>query len=268
MDIAQIRLATQIVSDAIAMFDPVKVYVLLSGGKDSTVVSHLTAQSGSRLDAVVHINTGIGVEQTRKYVRSFAEWLKVPLIEKHSPKTYEELVLQHGFPGPAAHRYMYSWLKERSLREVRREAQNSGGGRVMFITGVRLDESKRRMGYVTPIQRQGNTVWVAPILEFTSKDIWDYRDEHQLPRNEVVDVLHMSGECLCGAFSKPGELDYIGHFYPDIVNRIRLLERRAHEQGLKSCHWGPQSSKAIREAPGPLCNGCVYRADGGNDAAS
>lgn len=250
--------AIETIATAIKEHDPIKVYALVSGGNDSTVTAHLAARHGPRLDAIVHINTGIGVEQTREYVRGFARWLEIPLIEKHAPRTYEDLVMKYGFPGPAAHRYMYIWLKERPLREVRKEAQGGQNRRVLFITGVRSSESQRRMGHVEPVQREGNTVWVAPIRDFEHKDIWDYRDEFNLPRNEVVEVLHMSGECLCGAFSKPKELEWLAMWYPDVADRIRRLEKQAHQTGLKSCHWGPQSSKKIREAPGRLCSGCVY----------
>ena len=250
------RSAIDVIAGAIREYNPIKVYVLVSGGNDSTVTGHLAARSGLPIDAIAHINTGIGVEETREYVRSFARWVGLPLIEKHAPRAYEDLVMEYGFPGPAAHRYMYSWLKERPLRELRREAQEGANRRVVFITGVRSSESQRRMGHVEPVQRLDNTVWVAPIREFTHRDIWNYREQHSLPSNEVVAALHMSGECLCGAFSKPGELEWVESFYPAVVQRIRRLERRAHDAGVKSSHWGPQSSKRIREAPGPLCSDC------------
>jgi len=259
--------AVEIISSAIKEFDPIKVYALVSGGNDSTVTGHLAAKNGAGVDAFVHINTGIGVEQTREYVREFSEWLEIPLIEKHAPRSYEDLVMEYGFPGPAAHRYMYIWLKERSLRQVRKEAQDGQNRRVLFITGVRSSESSRRMGHVEAVRREGNVVWVAPIREFEHQDIWDYRDRFELPRNEVVDILHMSGECLCGAFSKPKELDWLAMWYPDVAARIRNLEKLVHGAGLKSCHWGPQSSKKIREAPGPLCSGCVYDALEDGDTA-
>ena len=184
------------------------------GGNDSTVAAHLAVRFGRGVDALVHINTGIGIPETGQYVRSFAQWLEMPLIEKYPPREYEDLVMQYGFPGPAAHRYMYSWLKERALREVRREAQEGKRRRVLFITGVRTTESRRRMGHVESVNRDGNIVWVAPIKDFEHRDIWAYRDEFALPRNEVVDFLHMSGECLCGAFSKPNELEWISLWYP------------------------------------------------------
>lgn len=250
--------AAAMIDDAIQEHNPIKVYVLVSGGNDSTVAAHLATQFGPRVDGIVHINTGIGVEQTREYVRWFAQWLELPLIEKSGPRSYEDLVMEYGFPGPGAHRYMYSWLKERPLREVRREAQGGQNRRVMFITGVRLSESQRRMGHVEFVQRDGNVVWVAPIRDFDQKDLWAYRQKHQLPNNEVVATLHMSGECLCGAFAKPKELDWISIWYPEVAERIRALEEKVHKAGLRSAHWGPLSSKKIREAPGPLCSDCVY----------
>ena len=146
MDKRLINEAVDSISAAIDEHDPIKVYGLVSGGNDSTVVAHLAANLGPRLDAIVHINTGIGVEQTREYTRTFSKWLNLPLIEKRGPRTYEDLVMEYGFPGPAAHKYMYSWLKERPLREVRRDAQAGQRRRVMFITGVRKSESQRRIG--------------------------------------------------------------------------------------------------------------------------
>ena len=32
------------------------------------------------------------MEQTREYVRTFANWMEVPLIEKYAPEAYEDLV--------------------------------------------------------------------------------------------------------------------------------------------------------------------------------
>lgn len=116
--------AAETIRKAVEEYMPAKVYCLISGGNDSSVASHLAASYGPRVDGLVHINTGIGIEDTREFVREYARYLQLPLTEKHPPRTYEELVLEYGFPGPAAHRYMYSWLKERPLRQVRREAQS------------------------------------------------------------------------------------------------------------------------------------------------
>jgi len=254
---ALIEQAVSILNDAVKEFNPIKTYVLVSGGNDSTTCAHLAKTYGPPVDAFAHINTGIGVEETRIFTREFAKWLNTPLIEKQGPRTYEDLVREHGFPGPGAHRYMYIWLKERALRELRREAQEGQNRRVVFITGVRTAESRRRMAYVEPIRREGNTVWVAPIHHFTTEDLMAYRQEHELPRNQVVELLHMSGECLCGAFANPKnkELEWLELWYPDVAQRIRRLEQEAKELGHTRCFWGPGGDRT-NPPPGPLCQGC------------
>ena len=47
----------------------------------------------------------------------------------------------------------------------------------------------------------------------------------------------MSGECLCGAYAKRGELDEIALWYPDVAARIRDLERRVAANGLAYNRW-------------------------------
>ena len=254
--------AHRILESAIAEYRPVKRYVLVSGGRDSTLAAHLAKTSKIILDGIVHINTGIGIPETRDYVYSFAAWLGLPLIEAIPPQSYDDIVLRYGFPGPAAHRLMYARLKERPLRLIRREAQDGGRGRVMFITGVRKAESIRRMGYVKPVTRQGSTVWVAPALDFSNQDVTLYHRANQIPPNPVVANLHMSGECLCGSFAGPGELDQLAFFYPAVAARIRNLERQCFEKGLPF-NWGRKPSRRVLAAQGhlPLCGKCPTRWD-------
>ncbi len=80
-------------------------------------------------------------------------------------------------------------------------------------------------------------MWVAPLLNWSHEDKHAYLDAHLLPRNPVVEKLCMSGECLCGAFARKGELDEIAFWYPETAARIRALEVRAAEAGVP-CRWG------------------------------
>ena len=48
----------------VAEHRPVKTFALFSGGHDSICSTHLAMESGVA-DAVVHVNTGIGIPQTR-----------------------------------------------------------------------------------------------------------------------------------------------------------------------------------------------------------
>lgn len=247
------------------------VCVLFSGGNDSTVLVHLLR---GRATHAVHINTGIGVEETRRFVRCVSADLGLPLIEEHPPPgcTYDELVLRFGFPGPAGHQMMFSRLKERGLRAVRRRfVTRPRRERVVFCAGMRLSESARRWRNTNEVDREGSIVWVSPIAHWTDAHMREYRERFAVPENPVSAVLHMSGECLCGAFAKPGELAWVEQNYPEVGARIRDLEARAREAGVH-CVWGtrpPDKSRGrgaeyavqgellSRTPAGRLCAACV-----------
>ncbi|MFE3583727.1 hypothetical protein [Streptomyces vinaceus] len=68
----------------------------------------------------------------------------------------------------------------------------------------------------------------------------------------------MSGECLCGAYAKPGELDEIEFFYPETAAKLRALEEQASEAGIPACKWGQKApGDGSTSAAGRLCSSCV-----------
>jgi 3'-phosphoadenosine 5'-phosphosulfate sulfotransferase (PAPS reductase)/FAD synthetase len=255
---------------AVRRHKPVAICGMFSGGHDSLCAVHMASQLPGFTGAV-HINTGIGIEQTREFVRQTCRDQCWPLLEIRAKEDmgqdYDALVLDHGFPGPFHHRKMYNRLKERALYYLVRQYKRERRDRVLLVTGVRREESTRRMGTVQPINRNGAMVWVAPLTHFTGLDKNGYIERHQLPRNEVVDLLHMSGECLCGAFAKPGELDEIAAWFPEEAARIRNLEEQAKEAGVH-CRWGERPPKADDPDQGdmfqPLCVGCEHKHHGGD----
>jgi 3'-phosphoadenosine 5'-phosphosulfate sulfotransferase (PAPS reductase)/FAD synthetase len=210
---------------------------LFSGGNDSTTFMHLFR---NRFDYAVHINTGIGIQETREYVRRCcADW-NLPLLEELPPAgcSYRELVLKYGFPGPAGHMLMYTRLKERALRAVRRRLITNGRRqRVIYVAGMRYFESDRRSRNTEEVNRQGSIVWCSPLMWWTSRHMAEYRERFDVPRNEVSDNLHMSGECLCGAFAKPGELETIRFFYPETAAIIEALQDEVAAAG-QHATWG------------------------------
>lgn len=241
----------------------VAVVGLFSGGNDSTVLCHLMRD---RVTHLGHINTGIGIEQTRRFVRDTAAAWKVELIEEHG-ESYRNLVIERGFPGPAQHFKMYQRLKERGLRKIRRRFVTNGRRqRIIFVAGRRRDESIRRKNRGLPErEREGSTVWCSPIVNWTDANMAEYRDRFDVPRNEVSDMIHMSGECLCGSFAGPGELDEIGFFFPEMRAEIKELEREVEDAGhpfpLCVWGWGPlrESARRTVRRSGPMCSSCDAR---------
>lgn len=228
--------------------------VLFSGGNDSTTLTHMFQDAATH---AIHANTTIGIEQTRQFVRDTCAAWNLPLIEKTPPISYRDLVIERGFPGPAMHWKMYSRLKERALDAARHDlgVANSRTKAAVFIAGRRRAESERRQD-VPLYESDGSVIWVSPLAMWTKLDLNTYREIHNVPRNEVSDLLHMSGECLCGAFAKRGELDAIGEWFPEVRAEIEQLERDVAAAGHERpfCTWGHgQGSASIS---GRLCSSC------------
>lgn len=238
--------------------------ILFSGGNDSTCLAHLFRH---RADLAIHANTTIGIEETRQFVRDTCRDWGLELREYYPPagSTYKELVVESGFPGPGFHFKMYQRLKERALHQARREiVQKPRQERVVFLAGRRRTESARRAN-VPELNRTGSIVWVSPMVNWTKTDLYTYRDwAGDVPRNRVSDLIHMSGECLCGAFAHKDELAEIEMFFPDVADQIRDLENAVRAAGHpeKKCKWGWGATEKLTPEElksGPLCSSCEYR---------
>jgi 3'-phosphoadenosine 5'-phosphosulfate sulfotransferase (PAPS reductase)/FAD synthetase len=236
-------IAVEIIEDAIEEFKPQWVFGLFSGGHDSLTACYI-ASLAPKFDGCIHINTGIGIPATRQFVIDTCQQHGWPLKEYKAtentkadgspdPQNYDEVVLKHGFPGPFAHRMMYTKLKERQLLRLAREHE----GRILFVSGVRQQESERRMRHTQVFQKEGRRAWVAPIWDWSKSDCSNLMEQEGLKRNEIVDLIHKSGECLCGAFAKKGELEEL-KLWPQTrpaYDRIKALEQKVKDAGLP---WG------------------------------
>lgn len=251
-------------------------WVLFSGGNDSIVLLHVIVNRLEwPIDGVLHVNTGTGVEDddgrfiTSEFARKVVEGWGLRFEERHPPKSFEEVFIDEpvidGLPGPGMHNVAYSRLKERAIAAFVAEQKRSYWDRLVFPTGVRKDESERRMGYGSQlVNREGAQVWCNPIYYATSAMMADYRRDNALPVNPVSEHLHMSGECLCGCFARPGELDEIAFFYPRTAERIRRWEQRAKASGCSYWLWGTkrddQSVLAAALADGRITEDDVWPA--------
>jgi 3'-phosphoadenosine 5'-phosphosulfate sulfotransferase (PAPS reductase)/FAD synthetase len=130
---------------------------------------------------------------------------------------------------------MYNRLKQRQIERLARDYGASPKEPVMLISGCRKEESVRRMGTTKPIDPQGRMVWVAAFAELTAIDCGDYMQREAIPRNPVKDLIHMSGECLCGAFAHKGELKELALWFPEDAENIRRIEKKVFAAGFP---WG------------------------------
>lgn len=219
----------------------VATVVLFSGGNDSTVLAHIFRDRATHF---AHCNTTIGIESTRQFVRDTSALWGKPLIERlptHQRDHYRDLVLEAGFPGPGQHWKMFQRLKQRALQTIRTDLIDGQirTRRVVFLAGRRRDESARRAD-IPEMDRRGNAVFISPLVHWTNDDMRQYRKDFNLPQCEASQHIHMSGECLCGAFATANELDEIEFWFPDMFRHIKELEREVRDAGHPEpvCQWG------------------------------
>jgi 3'-phosphoadenosine 5'-phosphosulfate sulfotransferase (PAPS reductase)/FAD synthetase len=144
---SQVDEALTIIDAASDIFCPSTRYVCFSGGYDSLVTTHLCMEHFD-FDAVLHIDTGIGVETTRHFVESVCDQYGWPLKviaapDCDDPQRYEDLIIppevrsgdltwleRGGFPGPTdfGHGKMFDRLKGRPIEQAVRTAKQPVSG--------------------------------------------------------------------------------------------------------------------------------------------
>lgn len=193
-----------------------ELHALFSGGDDSLVATHI-ASLHPRFTGVLHLDTGTGIPETREFVIDTCKKYGWPLtIETPDSLSYRDLVLKghktkdgrvlRGFPyGISSHNTMYYYLKQRSLQRFVRQRKRVHDDHIALVTGIRINESLRRMRSVLsmPISNHGAMVWLNPILKWNKPECLRYLEQHNISRNPVSVNLHRSGECLCGALANP-----------------------------------------------------------------
>lgn len=265
--------ALDILARAKEQFRPVSTFALFSGGNDSTTMLKLVHK---QVDAAVHIRTGIGIESTFTHVQQVCADLGLKLIVLETdPSVYRKLVLRGryysrkykeyreglGFPGPALHYICYHHLKQHRIRNLQRD-YSIRGEKLLLVSGVRRKESKRRAKSVEkkewagPDHEARRCVWANPLVNCDGYDMITLREALKAPMCEAASLIHKSGECLCGAFAKPGELEEIEFWFPEVGKQIRGLEKEAKEAGKPYCQWGHGKIQGPSQPVGPLCQGC------------
>lgn len=262
-----------------------RIVPLLSGGHDSTSACFIASMHPRFTGEVYHINTTIGLKACREHVDRLCLQLGWRVHVFTSNYSYEKFVRTYGFPGPGGHQWVYNRLKDRCITALAR------GWKTALITGCRTEESERRMGHAEPIQigekgfkkekywdkesecfiktgnlipvvRNKNRIWTTPCHDWTVEEQTAFMDYYDLPLNPVKQSpLGMSGECLCGAFARPGEIDLIRAYFPDGAKEIdRLTPLAAHT---KHKVWGVRGEKEkglVLARTGMLCSRCDLQA--------
>lgn len=252
------QLAGGILDQAFQAHTPTGVKILVSGGHDSVACAAIGAAWAKDHHLpfqVVHLDTGIGIQDTQDYVVELCGsqgWdLQIYRARENTladgtsdPMCYEDIVRVFGFPSSAMHSMMFQRLKERSLGRMMREAKHRKGDRVLLMGGIRKSESTRRMlnvnrsGYIDC--RSDGKLWVNHIADFSGIHTNAVMRYHGLPRNHVKDLAGSSFECACGAMGIPEELEILAALFPNDPTVVLLLQLNEEMARKGLWQWGQE----------------------------
>ena len=246
--------ALNVLNRALVEWEPEHVYALFSGGGDSMVSTHIASQHPA-FDGCLFIDTGTAFEGVREHIDTVCDEQGWPLWVTRSPKdSFEDMIVRDGLPGPGQHGTAYVRLKERALDHFTRilcgcDGRHGEHKRVIWISGARTSESKRRMQHATePIERDGSQIWVNLILDWTAAECAAYRERCGLRLSEVAELAHRSGECNCGTMAEKGERNMLRALIPGFKRQVDRWENLALEHGHHhAATWGQRPLRVHRD---------------------
>jgi len=216
----------ELVSDAIALlkeFEPDgEYYGCFSGGKDSVVIKELARVAGVRVAWHYNVTT-IDPPELVRFIR---EHHADVMWERPACGPFFRMVVRKGVPTRRS-RWCCEHYKERST------PPNS-----VMIIGVRGEESPRRAATWTEVgHRRNGSVAVAPILRWSSTQVWEFIHSRHLPYCGLYDEgFHRLGCIGCPMARRAGRLKEFARWpgYERQWKRaFRLLwERRGSRPGV------------------------------------
>ena len=263
----------EIMNQAIAIYKPKAIVMMLSGGDDSITAYKVAQEIGVNFDYVIHGRTRTGLIETTKFAVDFTEKQGDKLIIADAKDAYKKYVLRKGFfgLGVSAHAMAYHILKIEHFRKavshnLRKRQRNFP---ILFVNGARWKESENRKRLknnpysVDPSQK--NNIWVNIINDWSKDDCVDYLEGNSVKRNPVSVALCRSGECMCGTMQSAEDYAAAKDFSPSWGAEMDSLRKEVMKKF--PWDWGQNINKQhLMEMKGqvrldfqPMCSGCKVK---------
>jgi phosphoadenosine phosphosulfate reductase len=197
-------------------FCPPEGYYFADGlGKDSTATRNLLIKSGVPFDAHYQ-RTGIDPPELVYYGR---EHHPDTIVEKPEITMWEGIYI-HGLP-------------LRQLRWCCEELKETGGHGRTVVTGIRWAESARRSKrLMVEICKQDVTKrFLHPIIDFTTKDVWDYIHQNNLPYCKLYDEGFKRLGCILCPMETPKQTQFELTRFPKFAELWKRAAYRYWEKG-------------------------------------
>lgn len=244
----KLEMSQEIIGRAIAEYSPYAIVLMFSGGDDSLTAYHVSKFLGIPVTHFMHGVTNTGIVETSDFARSVGEQSGLRYIEANAGNAFSDYVLRKGFFGVGnnAHAMAYHILKHRRFRAaLSQNIRHARPGRnILLINGARKQESNnRKRSMINPIKTDGSNIWVNLINDWTKLDCLNFLDGQK--RNPVTEILHRSGECLCGTMQSLETRKEVSFWFPYWGKQIDTLEKEACKRGF-CWGWGEDLPPAIK----------------------
>ena len=221
----------EIMTEVIEKYGYDKFYVLFSGGKDSVCVAdYIATNYPEKFMGIVFTNTGLGAQDTRKFVRDYATkrgW-PIHMTWASEKERFYNIAMRFGFAFAGNHSMWMGYLKMHTWYYFL-HPKIKAGENACFISGVRKKESRQRRiikQYTKkPLDFNSGLPYVKPFLHKNGLQLWEYYNENNLEKTSVYEWLNRSGECYCGSHSEPWDLMLMKKYDPLAYNSIKWLEQ-------------------------------------------
>lgn len=208
--------AEDFIRQTVASYHGKTTMVSFSGGKDSTVVSHLMMNAMGRSD-VLHIfaDTTIEFPDTYQYLKNFQRQHPLtPFIESRSKLDFFQTSKAIGPPSRIL-RWCCTTHKTNPIAKLIDSMSPDKG--VLTFDGVRRAESSKRADYprISDKHKIAREILASPIIAWSDFEVWLYILFHQLPFNQAYKKGFRRVGCLYCPFNSSWSQNMIKDRYPD-----------------------------------------------------
>jgi phosphoadenosine phosphosulfate reductase len=207
--------AEKFIRQTASQYQDKTLVVSFSGGKDSTVVSHLVMNALGRSD-ILHMfaDTTIEFPDTYKYIEDFQRQHPLtPFVAVRSSLDFFETAENIGPPSRIL-RWCCTTHKTNPLAKFINGISPDSG--VLAFDGIRKSESHRRSNYsrVTKEHKIVKEFLASPILEWSDFHVWIYILYHNLNFNAAYRKGFRRVGCLYCPFNSDWSFKMINSRYP------------------------------------------------------
>ena len=201
--------------------DPRNRFVFWSGGKDSTVALHLALRAWGLNLQVIFVDTGITLPETLEYIQKLTEEWSLNLTVLKPEIDFWDYVAKAGFPIVKA-LWCRRYLKMIPIRKFTKKRR----GWKIQVLGIRKAESytrKKAWYYQKPFMRAIRmpfTYNLYPILNWSDRQVDDYIERFQIPKNPAYQIYGSSGCYFCPFVKNPRHYLMLKQHHPDLFEKI------------------------------------------------